>query len=123
MSKQIILLIIVIVIIALLGGGIYYFIYKNMFMTPTINQTKEENTADLIKKDFPDVVVGIITISSNKGIDSAIIKTDDGKEWSVWPDRPQPSYEHEGIKTGQKVELRGKISDENRIQWRLIRPI
>lgn len=139
MSKKDLIISVIIVLIFIIGVGIgvYYFVsYSNPVISPVVVSKEDiekkaqedilkRKQAELeqLKKDFPDAIQGIIKFSGDKPEDKTTVKTDNGVEWTLWPDRPKSLYEHEGIRDGQRVEVRGKILDENRIQWRLVTPI
>jgi hypothetical protein len=79
----------------------------------------ELTTAELdqIIKDFPDIVNGIITLADVE----TKIKTDDGKEYLLWPPQPSSVYTYIGIKNKQKVEVQGRILKNNHLEWRLMK--
>lgn len=79
----------------------------------------ELTTAELdqIIKDFPDIVSGIITLADVE----TKIKTDDGKEYLLWPPQPSSVYTYIGIKNKQKVEVQGRILKNNHLEWRLMK--
>ena len=60
-----------------------------------------------IKKDYPEVITGLINMTGKKDI----LLADDGKQYLMVPFVPQPMYEYQGIKDGQKVSISLNQSD------------
>lgn len=112
-SSLIIILVVLVVGIAI-GAGIYYFL--NQFQP--FNQYGEDNQNDsttiadqkaehqkFLDENFPDIVSGTLNLS----ILSPTIKTDDGKEYMLWPKFSREDYEENGFKDGQRVQFQGQI--------------
>ena len=116
-------IILALIFLGFLFGFWFYFSTKNFVVKkePEINNLKKIELSQVelekIKIEFPEVVIGIITLSDQ----ASKIKTLDNKEYLLWPPQPVSIYQYLGIKSGQKVEIQGKILEENRLQWRLIK--
>lgn len=125
-QKNIILLAIVVIalVIGIATGLVIY--YSSQGNLPAQNQNNEEAQKkaeeEAAKKaeekaikteferrmaeEYPDLIKGTLDFSSEK----VTIKTEDGKEYWLWP--PMSGYDYEnnlGWKDGQTVEIQGKI--------------
>jgi hypothetical protein len=140
MSKisSIILLISVVVVIMLIFSIYFYFVFfKNetadLFLTPTQNST--EKTEQVIKppdpgvelarlqNDYPEIITGIIKFLDTKNSYKTTLAASDGKEYMLWPAQPASVYQSLGIKNGDKVQVNGKIFEDDKLTWALIKPI
>ena len=142
MSKQITLIIIIVVaiiLVAILGIGVHYFIPSksastnvksttNIPVTPSktdaeIKQDAEQQLAQL-QKDYPETIKGVINFSDAKGVYKATLKSDSGKEYTLYTPQPESIYNAQfGVKNGQKVEVQGKINDKGNLELASIKPI
>lgn len=128
MLNKIFILISVLVAVFL---GIFLYLFLAALEAPqTIpaqNQTEvilspEEQLAK-IKTEYPEVIKGVITFFDTKTLWKATIRTKDGKEYILWPSQPKSVYEFFGVKSGGNVEVQGRFSGDDRIEWKLIKPI
>ena len=108
-TTKIILLIALIILVAVVG--VYAYLQGTRILGLSDEEKAKEEEERLVEERYPDVVKGIINFAENK----ITIKTDDGKEYSLWPTQPRVIYERQGITNGQQVEIRGKILEGERI--------
>jgi len=140
MSKNVsmILLVAVIVLIVVILAVYFYFsIYQfrnlkitdvNENITPT-QLTKEEMLQKIeeekqqIKKDFPEIIIGVIKLLDSETNYKATITTDDGKTYTLFPLQPKSIYKSLGIESGQKVQIRAKDLNEDKLEWAEMTPV
>jgi hypothetical protein len=130
-KENIILLIIILVIaVAIISAITIYYPFqhiapksaglkKETIEPPTITFEQQMNQ---IKKDFPEVITGTIHFLDTKNSLKTTIKTDDGKEYTLWPSQPESVYESFGAKDGGKVEIQAKAPQDGKVQWELMKP-
>ncbi len=116
-KTKIILAIALIVLVAVVG--IYVYLQGTRIIGPSEEEKAKEEEEKLIKERYPDVVRGIMSFSEDKNT----IKTEDEKEYLLWPYQPRVIYEREGIRNGQQVEIRGKILEGQRIFVKTIKSL
>lgn len=133
-KKYLLLLILLLVAIAALVGIYYGVLYvKKVTNIPIADvnltskktetpPTKEQQLAQ-IKKNYPEIVTGIINFLDTKTSIKTTIKTDDGKEYILWPAQPKSIYMAFGVENGGRVEIQAKIPENGRLEWGLIKPI
>ena len=112
MPKEFIILLIIIVLVLVIGIGIYYYLSQGRELSgsPTTPTERPEET-------YSDVVTGVISFSEDK----VTVKTEDGKEYWLYPPRPISYYEDMKIKNGQEVEIQGKILEGQRVLVKTIK--
>ena len=118
-TKKTIIFLLSTLFFGVLIGIVGYYYFSQYSVAPNQNQKNEEvvNIAEVarakaelarikeLEEHFPDVVNGIINLSS----ESPTLKTNDGKEYFLWPVFSVVDYQRNDYKDGQAVELRGKI--------------
>ena len=121
MSKKIIALLIVILIaITVIGIEFYYYLFqeKEVIDLLSLPAEKPDKEAErLLRERYPDILIGTISFSDNR----VTIETEDEKEYLLWLPRPKSYYENKNIKDGQRIEIRGKFLDEQRIYVKTIK--
>ncbi len=135
-NKKIVIIVIVILILIAVGVGIYYLVNDNFNLPKTAtNQVKngaknatppppqkvkqltpEEITAQN-NKNYPETITGTINFSGKGSTVKATIKTSDGKEYTISPDQPEAIYGSFGVKNGDKVQIQGRFTQDNKIEW------
>jgi DNA polymerase III delta prime subunit len=137
MEKQKIFIIILIIILVagIAATGVYFFIeinsVKNQNTEPAIQKTEKEINEDRekaaaleyienIKNTAEADIIGTITVLEQM---NAKVKTDDGKEYILWPAQPKSIYEFMKIKLGTRVEVWGKLTDDGKIEVQFIQPL
>ena len=129
-KKTIILIALVsILILASVGGLIFVLINKNSggfggggpeitgeFKEPVLVPLEEAEKQ--VNKDFPDTLTGTLEFGANE---KATLKTST-KTYTFTPNQPKGIYESFGVKSGEKIEIRAKISQDNTINWALMKP-
>jgi hypothetical protein len=81
-----------------------------------------EEDFKVIEQEYPEALQGVIIFSDKGGVFKATIRTQDGKEYILLPPQPSAVYESFGVKSGEKIEIRAKISQDNTINWALMKP-
>jgi flagellar basal body-associated protein FliL len=136
MSKNLIVIIIsvvVVIVLAAVGIGIYYYVSSVNYnlnnpekntenIKEVVEITPDQQTAQL-KKDYPDIITGVITFSDTKTSYKTTIKTDSGKEYILSPAQSSEIYQNFGAKNGGRVEIQGKINSQGSLEWAMIKPI
>jgi hypothetical protein len=123
MNKKTIALIVVIVILVLAAVGALVYVIMNKQVTgprngPAVGENGEpvvvplEEAEAQVNKDFPDTLVGTLSLSSEK----ATLRTDSGT-YTFTPDQPVGIYQSFGVENGDRVSVKCKILDNNTIQF------
>lgn len=125
MDKKTIILIVVvsILILAAVGVLVYVLMNKNLgapVSGPRVSENGEivyeqvpiEEAEKQVNKDFPDTLVGTLSLSSEK----ATLRTDSGT-YTFTPDQPVGIYQSFGVENGDRVSVKCKILDNNTIQF------
>lgn len=123
--------------LAIVGVGIYYVVSFDLgFVKPIVNKTENQNNQNLdnrpIRKiptakeieaqnnaNFPDAIIGIIKFLEG---DKATLKTGN-IEYVFYPDQPIEVYKSFGVANGDRVEVRAKILEGNKIKWLTIKKV
>lgn len=92
-------------------------------LTQKANEVTPQEQMAQIKKDYPLAVKGVINFLSAGKTNKATVKADDGKEYTLWPPQPASIYSSYGVKSGQKIEIQGKINSQGNLEWGAIKPI
>ncbi len=130
-SKTGIIIVSIIVALIILSIALYYFISSGILpiknILPGIQQekevprvTQEEQDAQLAK-EYPNTFTGIISFQDTDESYKTTLKTDDGKEYILWPAQPKIIYESFGAKDGAMVEIQGKLSSQINLEWTKIK--
>ena len=133
MTNKSLIIIIILIIVVALGVGVYlYFFHSPASVTNKdggeekteipITMTFEEQI-EQTKKDYPEVIRGVINFLDTKNSLKTIIKTDNGKEYVLWPAQPKSVYESFGAKNNGRVEIQGRYLDTDKIEWGIMKPI
>lgn len=140
-QKKITLFIILILFVVIaFGAGIYYFLFISQGVkTGSIGNVDLEQIIqrkvrppippdpakqlEEIKKNYPEVIIGVIKFFDTKNSFKATLKTDDGIEYILWPAQPKSVYESFGAKNGGKVQVNGKPLEDGKLNWALMKPI
>jgi len=137
MTKKVLILSIALVSLIIgiiLGVSVYYLL---LYPKNPINSSAggaEEKTEGVIeltpaqqlektKKDYPEVIQGIISFLDTKNSLKTTVKTDDGKEYILWPPQPKSVYESFGAKNNGRVEIQARFLEEGKLGWGLMKPI
>ena len=131
---KILIAIIILITAVVIGFGIYCFIFKPFAAKKNLPAQKINNNAELpkitaeqqaveIKKDYPQIIDGTINFFNTKKSYKATIKTDDGKQYILWPPQPESIYWSFGVKNGQRVEIQGRLNSQGNFEWARITPI
>lgn len=131
MSKKITFLIVGVIIVALLATVVIYLFQSlqergdNGPEGGILGQLEFDPIEHLgqIKRDYPEVVRGVIVFLDTKNSLKTTVKADDGKEYVLWPAQPKSVYESFGAKDGGRVELQGRFPGGGKLEWGLIKPI
>lgn len=130
MQKNLIILIIIAVLTAVSGMGIYYFL-NNGKIADSLLQTEEikvltlEEEIEQMEKEYPQKFIGIINFldDAKASVYEAVLKTDDGKEYILYPPQPRSIYESYGVENNGKVEIFAKPPKDNNLEWGILNPI
>jgi len=145
-SQKIIIIIIIFAVLVLIasGIGVYYSIYGNFKfnfikfgVNPITNATNNSNNESVVKIEtpsvqevenqnkinYPDTVIGTINFLDKGSVIKSTIKTSGGKEYTLSPNQPKAIYESFGAKDGKKVEIQGKITADNKLEWLTMKAI
>ncbi len=135
-KKFLILLIAAVILVILVVLGV--IVYSPQFLSKTISNLSgvngvEENKimappdpTKILKqgkKDYPEIIKGVISFLDTKGLFKTVVKVDGGKEYTIWPAEPKSVYESLGVKNGGRVEIQGRFSQDGNIEWFLMKPI
>ena len=93
--------------------------------TTSIGQRMDfyKNTLEIIKKNYPEVITGVIKFFDKNNYFKATLKTDAGIEYILWPAQPKSVYESFGAKDGGRVQVNGKPLEDGKLNWALMKPI
>ena len=136
-QRNLIILTVVLLVVAVgVGAGVYYFFFQVTPVALIIDQGNQENETkakkpeitpeqeiEQINRDYPETVKGVINFLDKGAVLKSTIKTDDGKEYTLWPAEPKSVYESFGAQNGKRVEVKAKILENNRLEWKLMKPI
>ncbi|HQK63707.1 MAG TPA: hypothetical protein PLF16_00990 [Candidatus Staskawiczbacteria bacterium] len=123
MNKKTIALIVVVAVLVLVAIGALVFVLMNKQASgprngPVVGENGEpvvvplEEAEAQVNKDFPDTLVGTLSLSSEK----ATLRTDSGT-YTFTPDQPVGIYQSFGVENGDRVSVKCKILDNNTIQF------
>lgn len=125
MNKKTIALIVVIFILVFAAIGALVYVLMNKQTTgpkngPRVLENGEivyelvpiEEAEVQVNKDFPDTLVGTLSLSSEK----ATLRTDRGT-YTFIPNQPVGIYQSFKVNNGDKVSVKCKILDNNTIQF------
>jgi hypothetical protein len=115
-KNNLILLVAIIIVIIIAIVCVYYFMpnSQNSAVAPNTSAnippppTPEEQLAQ-IKKDYPQVITGVINFLDTKTSLKTTLRTDDGTVYTLWPVQPESIYKSLGAKDGGRVEVQAKI--------------
>ena len=85
---------------------------------PTYNQYLAQ-----VEKDYPVVITGTINFLDKGVAIKSTVKTNDNKTYILSPNQPKAIYESFGVKNGVKVQIQGKIMQNNELSWITMKPI
>jgi len=123
-----------VLVLALVGLWVYSLINQNFSFenitgnpagnTPSIKTLTVDETKEILNRDYPETITGIVKFS--KGDTETVkvtITTGDGKEYTLSPDQPAFIYGSYGVKDGNKVQIQGRFTSDNKIEWTSIKAI
>jgi hypothetical protein len=130
-KNNLIIIVVAIILVIIAIVCVYYFMPKEQNYTFVPNTsvkappapTPEEQLAQ-IKKDYPQVITGIIKfLDTNTSIKSTVT-TSEGAVYTLWPNQPKSIYQSFGAKDGGRVEIQAKIVNNGQfISWGIMKPI
>lgn len=146
MSKKSLIISVVIIFIIIAGAiGAYYFVLytQNITNVPVVSIKSTDKKSDTkppppppapsaptvaqqleqIKKNYPEVITGIINFLDTKNSLKTTVKTNDGKVYILWPAQPESVYRSFGVKNGGRVEIQGKVLENGMLGWGTMKPI
>lgn len=130
-SLKILLAIIILILLIVICGAVYYFVSSGGFgiikqngaSDKDVPQVTKEQQEAQFRKDYPETITGVINFFDTEDSYKATLKTDDGKEYTLYPPQPKMIYESFSAKEGQRVEVWGKISKNGNLEWSIMNPI